>query len=344
MPTTSSRIRAGIIAELNADCEAVGIRLNKHFDELGIDRACLGQPNMLIPLNAAMALFDRVAQLRDDTHFGLSFAERFTPGASGISGILIMCAPNVRVALTQLVRLAASFSPQLRATFEECDGVGRFEWVYPDDVTAPRRQFVSFVAASIVRRVREGAVADWQPLLVEFDHRAPDDVAPYRTFFGDRLRFDAPCNAIVFDGAILSRDMKRASPVHFDMAVDLAERWIGSDHNAPGIVANTRAAIAAILARGTPTLDNVARSLDLTSSQLQRRLEQAETSFERVLNDMRADLARHLLHNTDKSITEIAFELGFTDPSTFSRASRRWFQVTPLKFRRTSRGSKALRS
>jgi AraC-like DNA-binding protein len=75
----------------------------------------------------------------------------------------------------------------------------------------------------------------------------------------------------------------------------------------------------------------------LTVSQLQWRLEQEGTSFEKELGDVRAHRAMHLLANTDKSITEIAFELGFTDPSTFSRAARRWFSDTPLAVRRKAR-------
>lgn len=307
------------------------------LDRAAIDRACLDDPNMLVPLNAALTLFDDVARALGDPHFGLSFAIRFTPGASGLAGALIMSAPTVREALTQLARLVSSFSPQVIADYVEQNGVGQLSWIYPDTITAPRMHYVTFSAASIVMRIREGTGTEWRPLAVEFDHRAPADLTPYYPIFGERLKFEMSANRISADAATLGRAMKSANPALFALAIDLAKRWIEADPEVPDIVRSLRSSIAARLMRGAPTLEDASRSLSLTPSQLQWRLEQADTSFERVLNGMRADLAKHLLKNTDKSITEIAFELGFTDPSTFSRAARRWFDDTPLKIRRKAR-------
>lgn len=307
------------------------------FAEAGLDATCLEEPNMLVPLNAACLVFDNVARALGDPYFGLTFAKHFTPGASGMAGALIMSAPTVREAMTQLARLVTSFSPQVVASFVEKGGVAQLSWSYPDTVTAPRMHYVVFSAASIVMRVREGTGQTWQPLAAEFDHRAPADVTPYVEVFGERLKFEAPNNTIVIDGQTLNRPMKTSNPSVFALAIELARHWIESAPDVPDIVRNVRSVIAAQLTRGTPTLECVAGNLGLTVPQLQRRLEQADSSYERVLNGMRADMAKHLLENTDKSITEIAFALGFSDASTFSRAARRWFDDTPLKIRRRAR-------
>lgn len=337
MPGPPARIRAGILGELRAFCSSRGLNVWPMFAEAGIDPVCLNDPNMLVSLNATCRLFDNVARGLDDPNFGLTLATHFTPGASGMVGALIMSAPTVREALTQLARLVTSFSPQVVANFTEKDGVGHLSWSYPDTVTAPRMHFVIFSAVSIVMRVREGTGKSWRPLSVDFDHRAPADLTPYFAFLGDRLRFEAEINKIAIDAQTLNLPMRSSNPALFALAIDLAKRWIEADPEVPDIIRSVRAVIAGQLTRGTPSLECVARSQGLTVSQLQWRLEQAGSSFERVLNDMRADMAKHLLENTDKSITEIAFALGFADPSTFSRAARRWFDDTPLKIRRRSR-------
>lgn len=337
MPGPPARIRAGILGELRAYCSSRGLEIEPMFAEFGVDPACLDDPNMLVPLNAACLLFDDVARALGDPDFGLTFALHFTPGASGMAGALIMSAPNVREALVQLARLVTSYSPQVIATFVEKAGVGHLSWSYPDTLTAPRQHYVIFSAASIVMRVREGTGRPWRPLSVEFDHRAPANLAPYAAIFGDRMRFEAPANKIAVDIQTLSCPMRSANPALFALAVDLARRWIEADPEVPDVIRDVRSVIAAQLTRGTPPLECVARNLGLTVSKLQWRLEQAGSSYERVLKEMRADMAKHLLENTDKSITEIAFALGFSDASTFSRAARRWFDDTPLKIRRRAR-------
>lgn len=337
MPGPPARIRAGILGELRDFCSSRGLNVTPMFAEAGIDRACLDDPNMLVSLNATCRLFDEVARGLGDPNFGLTFATHFTPAASGMAGALIMSASTVREALTQLARLVTSFSPQVVASFIEKGGVGHLSWSYPDTVTAPRMHFVIFSAASIVMRIREGTGKSWRPLSVEFDHRAPADLAPYLGVLGDRLRFEAESNKIAIDAQTLNLPMKSSNPALFALAIDLAKRWIEEDPEVPDIVRSVRSVIAGQLTNGSPSLESVARNQGLSVSQLQWRLEQAGSSFERVLNDMRADMARHMLENTDKSITEIAFALGFADPSTFSRAARRWFDDTPLKIRHKAR-------
>ena len=68
---------------------------------------------------------------------------------------------------------------------------------------------------------------------------------------------------------------------------------------------------------------------------LQRRLSDEGVSFSRVLEDLRRVMAERLLHDRELAIYEIAFLLGFSEPSTFHRAFRRWYGVTPLEYRRS---------
>lgn len=328
-----------MIMELGVYCEKHKLSLAPLLEAVGIDPNCRQNPNALVPLNATMKLFHDVGHALNDPEFGLNFAKSFKPGASGLAGLLLIHAPTVREALEQLAKLGGAHSPQLDAQFVVSDGGGKLKWTYPPTITAPRLHFVSFAVAGVLRRLREGAGDDWRPRIVEFEHRAPDDLAPYVAVFGERVRFEAPAYVLSLDAGVLSRPLRNANPAVFALAVDLAQRWMESERDVPDIVREVRHVIAGQLPNGAPSLDEVATNLHLTVSQLQWRLEQAGTSFERVLTGMRTDLASHLLSNTNKSITEIAFELGFTDPSTFSRAARRWFKVTPLDYRRKARRS-----
>ena len=87
------------------------------------------------------------------------------------------------------------------------------------------------------------------------------------------------------------------------------------------------------LAEGSATLDTVAPELGLSTRTLQRRLEEEGTSFGDVLDAFRRGLAAVMLREQAVSIHELAYFLGYSEPSAFYRAFRRWEKTSPVQFR-----------
>src|SRR5262245_58421573 len=103
-----------------------------------------------------------------------------------------------------------------------------------------------------------------------------------------------------------------------------------------------RSALFAELDRGEPTLEAIAARLRMSPRTLQRRLREEGSSLSAVLDRLRAELALRYLGEPRTSIGEVAFRLGFSDPTTFHRAFRRWTGQTPAEYRRGHRpGSQA---
>src|SRR4051812_46702307 len=99
------------------------------------------------------------------------------------------------------------------------------------------------------------------------------------------------------------------------------------------IADSVRRAIVATLPSGTPSLPDVARSLGLSERTLRRRLAVERTSFQDLLEGFRSSLAGRYLERKDLALAEIAFLLGFSEPSPFYRAFRRWFGQSPERYR-----------
>lgn len=85
-------------------------------------------------------------------------------------------------------------------------------------------------------------------------------------------------------------------------------------------------------------IDAVAKKLNLSARTLQRRLEDEKVSFAELLDGRRRQLAHDALAHSEMSITEIAYTIGFADPSNFSRSCVRWFGTSPANYRRRIRG------
>jgi len=83
-------------------------------------------------------------------------------------------------------------------------------------------------------------------------------------------------------------------------------------------------------------LDLVARELRVSSRHLQRKLKESSTSFTALQDDARKALAPVMLGEPDANVAEVAFRLGFAEPTAFIRAFKKWFGITPGAFQRQS--------
>jgi AraC-like DNA-binding protein len=85
-----------------------------------------------------------------------------------------------------------------------------------------------------------------------------------------------------------------------------------------------------------PTLSSIAKVLAVSDRTLQRRLADEGTSFGAVLDDARSALARAFIRDREVSLAEVAWLLGFSDQSTFTRAFKRWTGAAPGEWRKTA--------
>ena len=90
-----------------------------------------------------------------------------------------------------------------------------------------------------------------------------------------------------------------------------------------------------------PTIDEIANALHMSSRTLQRRLQDEGSSFQKVLEDARHQLARYYLHNSVLELNEAAYLLGYNDANSFVRAFRTWEGVPPARWREEHRARAA---
>lgn len=104
-------------------------------------------------------------------------------------------------------------------------------------------------------------------------------------------------------------------------------------HRQTDLVEQVRRVIEELLIDGA-TLEQVAARMDMSARRLREQLAQANVRFNDLLGDCRCSLAKRLLVDTDERIESIAERTGFSEPSTFCRAFKRWVGETPAAFRR----------
>jgi AraC-like DNA-binding protein len=202
------------------------------------------------------------------------------------------------------------------------------------------RQRAEFSLALAVRLARQATDTSFAPVEVDFAHRPPESLVEHRQFFRARLQFGQPANRILIaradaDRALRGKDPALVGVVRRRLDRLLAERPPDGDSTSAAV----RRLLLEALDLGEPAAAAVARELGMSPRTLNRRLRAEGTWFRGILDAVRGERATALLSDPSVGIGEIAFVLGYSEPTAFHRSFKRWTGQTPLAFRRAARAA-----
>jgi AraC-like DNA-binding protein len=170
----------------------------------------------------------------------------------------------------------------------------------------------------------------WSPRAVYFQHQAPPDLAPYSMLFHAPISFQQEFNGLVFDASLLNATIGTFEPEvrqFLGSYLDELERSRKQD-----IVHQVRLLIRDLLPKGACSLVNIAQLMGLKERALQRRLMKETSSFQQILDQVRQEMATEFLSSANTNLTNLAQILGYADLSTFSKAFKCWFGVSPSRY------------
>jgi AraC-like DNA-binding protein len=260
----------------------------------------------------ALALSDKLSHLWEllvdharDPQIGLKVSTPHRLGWLGVMGHIMLVSPTVQ------------------STIERCHGHTRVGIVLPGLQRAVPIQRYDFVWCVLLRTLRRASGRDDAvPVVVEYAFPEPANAAFYEQTFGCPVHFGRRHNVMEFSDSDLVDALTPAA-----QASPVLERLA---HTAPpSFTARVQEILAAMLPKGPPHRDAVAARLMMSERTLQRRLAEEGTSFTSLVDDTRRELARQSLEAGDLSLKMLSFQLGFSEPSAFYRACKRWFGMTP---------------
>jgi len=130
-----------------------------------------------------------------------------------------------------------------------------------------------------------------------------------------------------------STDGNSRSLAMYRQLTDQAEKYLKSLYSEDNIAEQLRRRLADLLACGEANADAACRALKLSRRTLQRRLKAEKTSFQKVLQEVRAELAIRYLSDERLKSLEVAMLLGYDNISSFTTAFKSWYDMPPAKYR-----------
>lgn len=314
LPSVVLKDAAELVTELGGDALAIAA-------ELGIAAGALQDPDIPVPARAVGAYFEQAAQRCGCRGFGVKLAGRSGMAMLGPLWVLLRNAGSVRQMFEDLAAHYDIFTSAAAISLEVTEGGVFVGW----DTTMARSQrsvqVVEFTLALLAHEVRQHAGEGWHPPAVLFRHTRPRDLADHRRMLGPQLQFDQDRNALFMDTATLALPMNRRGL----RARSLMKSWLRQETGAAkGMAGRVEAIVRALLPFAPCTLEEVSRALGIAPRTLQEHLGDAGSSFKRIKDAVRADLALKYLRQSSLSLSEISEILGYAELSNFSRSFRRW--------------------
>lgn len=303
----------------------------------GLDAARLDDIDGWLEGEIMTAIWAAAVVETGDPDFGLRLGAQAQAGAISALGYAMLSADTVGDALDVLARFGPLIATVRAIRFDraEHDRPAVVEMV--PHATGPLarnlRQPLEATMATFMAITRAVTGRSLATVHVSLAHARPATGAEtHAELFGVAPEFGAAAYSVAVDPAALDWRSRSASPALFASFVREAERAMRAVTGS--IRARTMAAIEARFEGRVPTLKDIAADLALGERTLQRHLGEEGTTFQDLCDEVRRDLAARYLRHPDQTVEKVAYLLGYSAPSAFHRAFRRWTGQTPGAFRR----------
>lgn len=315
--------------------EELGVSAPAVLRRAGLPQAYSREPRVLLKTEELFALWRAIGEVSADPTIGLRLgtetkAERFHP-----VGLVSLSSEDFGTAMDQMARYKQLTCPEeIVQELDKKEWRIQFRWLLADEIEPPA--LIECVFAWVLSTARVGTGTRLSPLRVEFVERRAHAKAIER-HFGCPVVWGAKRNVIVFRADDAKREFVTRNAELLSLLAPQFEQELKEEKGEEDFVEQVRVAIQHQLTGGRPSTEDIADALHVSSRTLQRRLQDAGSSFQKTLEAARHQLARHYLNNSVLELNEAAYLLGYEDANSFVRAFRTWEGTPPARWREMQR-------
>lgn len=322
--------------------QARGKPLAPVLEACGLSEADLADIDRRIDDEAEDRAFVAAEALCADPDIGLHVGTSVRPTHYGLLGHLLMTCANAGEMFALHMRYAQLVGNGMQANYLTQGDSVCLEITVPSARAPYHRHTTEYNLAGWITTARWLSGTELSPTRIELPHPRPASTQAQDALFRCELRFDAdrlrlwlPVQYLGIPFLHGNTGLRQTLEAEAHKRL-LALRIEQTDRNP--LVSRIRQYVADHLERGVPDLQAAASALDLSVRSLQRQLDGLGTGYKDIVEQVRQQLAERYVHDQTLSLVDIALMLGFAEQSTFQRAFRRWFNMTPGEYRRRAPG------
>ncbi len=303
----------------------------------GIDPAGLENPDTRVPLARYGALMQAAKALTGDPALALKVGAETDFHEMSVVGLICYAAQTMGEAMVELNRFGRLVAQvDVPAEGERFRIEPRDNGLWLTDTRLDPDSFPELTEETWARFI--GETARHFPdapfaRAVHVTHAAPAHAAEYERLLGAPVTFGSAQNALMIDPSWLDLPLHAPNRYVFGVLSAHAQALLEELEGADDARRRVERLLIPILHKGDPGMETVARDLGMSRQTLYRRLKEAGTGYDALLDDLRRRMALHYLDGRKVSVAETAYLVGFSEPSAFSRAFKRWTGASPRRRR-----------
>ena len=326
------QIRAGLLINFRPTVKALGGNIDNILAAADLPVDVLVNPEQYIPYRSYLRLLDAAATDTGCPHFGLEMSHQLGAENMGVTGFVMSQAANVGTAWASLQRFYHVHDTYGTVLLTDNGDMACIRYEIPR-AGLPGEQQSLDVAAGVSTNIHRmlcgsrGGIAT-----LHFPYPEPGDRAPYEFLKCRTILFGQPGYAMFFPAETLQLRVARSDPAMQVALNTYLESLESSSQHATS--RQVEKLIRGFLSTGQCTLPHIALFLSVSVRTLQNRLEAEHSSFQLLLDKVRRELATSHLSRGDMQLTQLAYLLGYSELSAFSRSFKRWYGTSPRNWMR----------
>ena len=299
----------------------------------GLSADDIADPDARVKTKSMLALWRQVIVDQNDPALGMHIGSSIKVKELGLVGYAMTHSRNLQDALNRLARYGQILSDALQFRIVDADEHAVFIFQAHPSLVALKHPVECGVTV-VISIGREITTSDLTPTRIDLPSPRPKAPGNYRSRFRCPVEFDRPVASVTFSRRQMLIPTHSPDTTLVSYLDQLAAITLGPlEERSENMITAVRHTLWSMLPGGRPDLFRTAAGMGVSARTLQRRLEEEGSSFSRILDELRRDLSAELLSDRKLSVGEVAFLLGYSEPSAFQRAYRRWRGVSPKQHR-----------
>ena len=294
------------------------------LEKSGLTEDTIADPDARVPTRQMVRLWQTLIDELDDPLLGLNVGAGPCVSEFGLVGYAMLYSDTLLDALSRLARYQRILSEAIRFTLNETSDSYVLAWVMQPALMALRHPVESNMHL-VMRAARELTGSGISPLAVELPTPPPANLAEYKKIIGCPISFGCDRAAILWRPEQMQLQTVAADDALVGYLDELAKIAVGPlDSGLDSATTAVRRTLWSLLPSGRPSIWRTASEMGVSVRTLQRRLSDEGSSFSAVLDTLRRDVTTELMADGRQPAADISFLLGYSEPSAFYRAYRRW--------------------
>ena len=331
-------VSVSVLSQMFSYLTSLKIDIADFLRSLNIDPESVKSPDAYIPLETYLLIQDEAAEYVNDPYLGLHMGEFIEAGSWSILGYMMMNCKTLGEAFEKSARYHRIIGNLISGSAHLKLNKIKVTLDVPSHAPQMSRHCYEAVISGSICMIRTLTGVDINPLEVMFTYPEPESRSEYERIFRCPVLFGQKDNSFTIDMSVIFTPVKYANPEMLKYFENYAQEFLAGLEHQNEYARTVTKIILSKLDDEALSIKKVAREMSVSVRTLQNRLKEEGVIFSELLTGTRQKLAKKYLQE-DYSVEQITYLLGFSEPSVFRKAFKKWSGMTPRQYREGSYSS-----